>query len=104
NPQFHLMHLDQGVINLSWRTLLPSITLAQLGGLLSCHALFGLTVGAIYTRPVGYPACSARPSRALHRRRSASGDTRRQPGRHFIFATGIECSYPTIEHVRSLRV
>lgn len=100
NPQFHLMHLDQGVINLSWRTLLPSITLAQLGGLLSGHAIFGLTVGAIYTRPVGYPACSARPSRALHRRRSTSGDTRRQPGSNFIFATGIECSYPTIEHGR----
>ena len=53
NPQFQLMHLHAGAIPLTWETILPSVSLAQLGGLLLGHAIYGLTVGAIYTRPVG---------------------------------------------------
>ena len=36
--------------------LLPGLSGAEIAGLLLGHAIFGLTVGAIYTRPVGYPA------------------------------------------------
>jgi len=101
NPQLHLMHLDEDVARLTWDAVLPSISLTQLGGLLLGHSIFGLTVGALYTHPVGYPANREPPSRRLRRR---APDTRRrdrrQAGSSFIFATGIECSYPTIEQGR----
>ena len=101
NPQLHLMHLDEDVARLTWNAVLPSISLTQLGGLLLGHSIFGLTVGALYTHPVGYPANREPPSRRLRRR---APDTRRrdrrEAGSSFIFATGIECSYPTIEQGR----
>jgi beta-glucosidase/6-phospho-beta-glucosidase/beta-galactosidase len=101
NPQLKLMHLDHDVVRLTWDTIFPGIALTQLGGLLLGHAIFGLTVGAIYTRPVGYRSDGELPLRRLPRRRT---DTRRrgyrQTGSGFIFATGVECSYPTIEHGR----
>jgi beta-glucosidase/6-phospho-beta-glucosidase/beta-galactosidase len=101
NPQLHLMHLDEDVARLTWDAVLPSISLTQLGGLLLGHSIFGLTVGALYTHPVGYPASREPPSRRLPRR---VPDMRRrdsrQAGSSFIFATGIECSYPTIEQGR----
>jgi len=93
NPQLHLMHLDEDVARLTWDAVLPSISLTQLGGLLLGHSIFGLTVGALYTHPVGYPANRESPSRRLRRR---APDTRRrdrrEAGSSFIFATGIECS------------
>ena len=99
NPQLRLMHLDQDVVALTWESLLPSISLTQLGGLLLGHAIFGLTVGAIYTHPVGYRADRGPPLRPLPRRTFRKRHRApRQPGSGFIFATGIECSYPTIEH------
>jgi beta-glucosidase/6-phospho-beta-glucosidase/beta-galactosidase len=101
NPQLHLMHLDEDVARLTWDAVLPSLSLTQLGGLLLGHSIFGLTVGALYTHPVGYPANREPPSRRLRRR---APDTRRrdrrEAGSSFIFATGIECSYPTIEQGR----
>ena len=101
NPQLHLMHLDEDVARLTWDAVLPSISLTQLGGLLLGHSIFGLTVGALYTHPVGYLANREPPSRRLRRR---APDTRRrdrrEAGSSFIFVTGIECSYPTIEQGR----
>jgi len=99
NPQLVLMHLDADAVRLTWASVLPSVSLTQLGGLLLGHSIFGLTVGAIYTHPVGYPANRDPPLLRLPPR---TASTRRQGGRQigsgFIFATGIECSYPTIEH------
>jgi beta-glucosidase/6-phospho-beta-glucosidase/beta-galactosidase len=101
NPQLQLMHLHQEVVQVTWEALLPSLSLDQFAGLLLGHAIFGLTVGAIYTNPVGYRADRDPPVRPLPRR---TGDKRRrgsrQVGSGFMFATGIECSYPTIEHGR----
>ena len=98
-PQLRLMHLHQQVALLSWHTAFSSITLAQLAGILLGHAIFGLVVGAIYTRPVGYPADGPPPLRALPGARHGS-EGKRQPSTGFMFATGIECSYPTIENGR----
>ena len=56
-------------------------------------------VGAIYTHPVGYRAGGRPPLRALPRRALTAMAVRRA-GSGFIFASGIECSYPTIEHGR----
>jgi beta-glucosidase/6-phospho-beta-glucosidase/beta-galactosidase len=100
-PQLKLMHLDRQVIQLDWGTLLSGLQPVTLGTLLAGHALFGLTVGAIYTHPVGYRVddpprlrCTARGNRER-----SNGERRLTDGR-FIFATGIECSYPTIEQGR----
>ncbi|HEX6661259.1 MAG TPA: family 1 glycosylhydrolase [Sphingomicrobium sp.] len=97
-PQLELMHRHQDIVRLSLGTYLSAIEPAKLGGLLLGHALFGLTVGSIYTHPVGYrvrrpPNLGCAPRRPSRKR---SGE-RRRPGAEFIFATGIECSYPTIE-------
>ena len=98
-PQLQLMHLPQQVAELDWRTLFGSLDARQVGGLVIGHALFGLTVGALYTHPVGYPA-DRRPGRRRARRRGNSTGQRRAPDGRFIFATGIECSYPTVEQGR----
>ena len=95
SPQFRLMHMDSEAVRLSWDLLLPPLSIIEIGGLFLGHAIFGLVVGALYTRPVGYRA--DRPLAHVFRRRSSSnGATRRVTEGSFIFATGIECSYPTI--------
>jgi beta-glucosidase/6-phospho-beta-glucosidase/beta-galactosidase len=95
-PQLELMHSDASIVALTLERLLPDLSAGHIGGLLLGHAIFGLTVGALYTRPVGYPADRPPPVR-VHRPRRSSPPSRAPRGdsRSFIFATGIECSYPT---------
>jgi beta-glucosidase/6-phospho-beta-glucosidase/beta-galactosidase len=55
-------------------------------------------MGSVYSRPVGFAA--ARPPHSglrAGRRLSDNDSPRNADGNGFIFATGIECSYPTIE-------
>lgn len=94
-PQLDLIQLQSGLVQLTPEKLIPDLTGLQVGGLLLGHAIFGLIVGAIYIRPVGYPV--DRPPRIpfVRRRETATGERRNAGG--FIFATGIECSYPTVE-------
>ena len=61
------------------------------------HALFGLTMGAIYRKPVGY-AADRKPDPPRPRRAQRRGEQRRANSAGFMFATGVECSYPTIDH------
>jgi beta-glucosidase/6-phospho-beta-glucosidase/beta-galactosidase len=98
-PQLRLMHLDQEIARLGWSSALTGLEPAVLGTILLGHALFGLTVGAIYTHPVGY-SVDRMPRFGGSRRRKPSSSRRRQPDGAYMFATGIECSYPTIEHGR----
>jgi beta-glucosidase/6-phospho-beta-glucosidase/beta-galactosidase len=98
-PQLGLMHLDQSVTRVEWRTFLVGLEPSIVGTLVFGHALFGLTVGAIYTHPVGYRVGSTSSLRLAPRR----NDNKAKGKRHgadggFIFATGIECSYPIIEN------
>jgi beta-glucosidase/6-phospho-beta-glucosidase/beta-galactosidase len=100
-PQFALMHLHQAIVRLDWAMFMVAINATTLGTVLLGHALFGLTVGAIYTHPVGYRV--DRPPRfrcAAGRSGKHPSGERRKPDGGFIFATGIECSYPTIEQGR----
>lgn len=72
------------------------------------HLIWGLTLGLLYTRPVGYavdrPPGRVAVDRLPHPRHDTSG-RRQGPARpapqpsddRFLFATGIECSYPTLE-------
>ena len=98
-PQLELMRLsnagdmpDIGLFGLSGGLYLP-LTVA-------CgHLIWGAVLGLIYTRPVGYAAGRQRaPSTNAHRRTSACVPSPTAPGDdRFMFATGIECSYPTLE-------
>ncbi len=99
-PQLSLMHGPSGVVKFDPLAFFSDIGWHEPAGLLLGHLLFGAVMGAIYTRPVGYPpkrlprlpAVRARP----HRETDCSGRSRHRDG--FIFATGIESSYPTIEN------
>jgi beta-glucosidase/6-phospho-beta-glucosidase/beta-galactosidase len=96
HPQLQLMHLHQDVARIGLHSVFAGWDRLKVGGLLFGHALFGLTVGTLYTHPVGYPA--NRPiARPRPPRRSSKPSGRRATNSGFIFATGIECSYPTIE-------
>ena len=97
-PELALMRLHTDVVVRDVNSFLAPLSLAAAGSVLVAHALFGLTVGAIYQRPVGYASDKKPAPPAL--RRSASHRKERQPSTAFMFATGIECSYPTIEHGR----
>jgi hypothetical protein len=99
-PQLRLMHLDREVAQLEWRSFLVALESPIIGGLLVGHALFGLTVGAIYTHPVGYPAADQCPDPPRSKRPRNTSGRRPRPDGSFIFATGIECSYPTTEQGR----
>ncbi|HEU4704213.1 MAG TPA: family 1 glycosylhydrolase, partial [Sphingomicrobium sp.] len=101
SPQLRLMHMDQDQVRLTADLILPALGGLEIAGLLLGHAIFGLAVGALYTHPVGYaadrpPSFAARPASG----RGRKPKRRRQEGDGFIFATGIECSYPTIERGR----
>lgn len=62
------------------------------------HVIWGATLGLLYVRPVGYPSdknpalVSSRRPKAI---RQATG-INDPPAPGFMFATGIECSYPTL--------
>jgi beta-glucosidase/6-phospho-beta-glucosidase/beta-galactosidase len=99
-PQLQLMHLDSQVVQLGWRSFFVALDPDILGGLILGHALFGLTVGAIYTRPVGYPASRAWRTPPKSRPPRNHEGRRRPLDGGFIFATGIECSYPTTDQGR----
>ena len=67
--------------------------------ILLLHAAYGLVMGALYTKPVGAPAGKrllpvldqqAQPPRA-------APDEAQRGDLEFMFATGIECSYPTLD-------
>jgi beta-glucosidase/6-phospho-beta-glucosidase/beta-galactosidase len=97
-PQLQLMHLGKDAVRLDWRWYLGGLEQTKLGALLVGHAVFGLTVGAIYTHPVGYRVDRfPRLRRAERTKHHRSSDRRRKTDGAFMFATGIECSYPTIE-------
>ena len=101
-PQLRLMHMETDVVQLGWGTFRDSWTAPGIAGMLIGHAIFGLVVGTLYTHPVGYPVSresELRPRLAPARRPSPEGRSRYGPA-SFMFATGIEGSYPTIENGR----
>ncbi|MES2137885.1 MAG: family 1 glycosylhydrolase [Pseudomonadota bacterium] len=101
DPQLSLMHLGQPMAQLDWQHFLIGLERTTFVGLLIGHAVFGLTVGAIYTHPVGYRVDRPPRTRCAPRRNCgrSTGERPKSNGA-FIFATGIECSYPTIERGR----
>ncbi|MBM6581742.1 family 1 glycosylhydrolase [Microvirga sp. BT689] len=99
HPQFDLMH------PLVQSGQLSSSGLFGLGGgaheplsIAAGHLIWGSVLGLLYVRPVGYaasrpPALNTRPARPHLPVNSVPAPVEHR----FMFATGIECSYPTLE-------
>lgn len=102
-PQLVLMHQNQGAAMLDPVGILRAMGWPQAAGLVAGHLIFGATMGTLYTKPVGYAAGRPRALPVRRRRPAKSrGKKARRPqaDNSFIFATGIECSYPTIDQGR----
>src|SRR3954447_8177058 len=62
------------------------------------HLIWGAVLGALYARPVGYAVGEAPVLGGGRKAPSCLLSSAREPDRgRFMFATGIECSYPTLE-------
>ena len=96
-PQLKLMQAHADIARIRLADFLR-LSDGALLSVLAMHAAYGIVVGALYRRPVGYRVGhvpkSPVPVRQLGR---TSGGVQRK-GAGFMFATGIECSYPTIEN------
>ena len=98
-PELALMHRHSDVVRLDIGEFLAPLSASAVASLLAGHALFGLVMGAIYRKPVGY-AVDSKPAPPIRRRPHRGGGRREGGAATFMFATGIECSYPTIDNGR----
>ena len=98
-PELSLIRMRADWIALDPASFLRTLSFAGATSLVVAHALFGLTIGAIYRRPVGY-AAGDKPSPPAARAPGRGRGRRDDGSTGFMFATGIECSYPTIENGR----
>ena len=97
-PELALMRISADVLRLNFESFFSPLSTVTAGSLVVSHALFGLTIGVIYRRPVGYAVGHKPPP--PRPRRPGLAHKRKENGAGFMFATGIECSYPTIDHGR----
>ena len=98
-PQLKLMEAHGDVLTLRWRDLAEH-SLPGLFSIVVMHAVYGLVIGLLYTRPVGYRVGDTPHRLAKRRAFDRAPDRGRRNPHGFLFATGIECSYPTIDHGR----
>lgn len=99
HPQFDLMHplVESGQLSSSGLFGLSGGMHEPLS-IAAGHLIWGTVLGLLYTRPVGFPANQPPllSSRLVRPQRSVIPSP--APVEHsFMFATGIECSYPTLE-------
>ena len=95
-PELALMRRAADIVTIDLGTYFAPLSVAAVASLIVSHALFGLTMGAIYRKPVGY-AVGHKPGVPPPRKTNGSKAKREEGSTAFMFATGIECSYPTIE-------
>jgi beta-glucosidase/6-phospho-beta-glucosidase/beta-galactosidase len=97
-PQLYLMHLDAATVPFDPLTILLGVGWGDVVGMIIGHMIYGAVLGLLYTHPVGSLAAHPdrpNPGRKHAQRIDGKGEIRgHEP---FLFATGIECSYPTIE-------
>jgi beta-glucosidase/6-phospho-beta-glucosidase/beta-galactosidase len=98
-PLLMTLHADQPLLRTTLLELAAGVSGRERIGLVLGHGVYGLVLGALYTRPVGrrvdrpvdLPALMRRASSVPVRKARTADDAA------FIFATGIECSYVTLE-------
>jgi beta-glucosidase/6-phospho-beta-glucosidase/beta-galactosidase len=97
-PQLGLMHRGGDIAQLDPAATLRALQTGDLVGLFLGHLIYGAVLGSLYSRPVGYPS-EREPRRKPRARTPSPADRSRRgkPGSGFIFATGVEGSYPTIQ-------
>jgi len=98
-PELALIRAHSASVRIEVASFFAPLTVGTVASLVVSHALFGLTLGAIYRRPVGY-SVGKKPSLPAPRINTASRTKRKENATGFMFATGIECSYPTIDNGR----
>ena len=98
-PELALIHRHLNVVTISAVSFFAPLSIPGVVSLLIGHAVFGLVMGAIYRKPVGY-SVETRPSPPVARRHVETRARRKEGSSAFMFATGVECSYPTIENGR----
>lgn len=98
-PQLQMMHLDLETAMFNPVVVIGSVTWQEAVGLLLGHLIYGVVLGALYTHPVGYPVARPPHPNAGDGLLILSGGAPMTvaDGQRFLFATGIECSYPTID-------
>lgn len=98
-PLLLLMQLDQEVVRTDLWSLASQVSWPERAGLFVGHMIYGTVLGALYVRPVGRPVNRPPDLRGLMGEAHAPSG-KKAPQRDdaaFIFATGIECSYVTLE-------
>ena len=98
-PQLRLMELRTAITQVSWSDF-TNLSAGEMVSVVLMHLIYGLTLGALYTRPVGYRVGHLPRSPSAPRQISRTPDRCRGNPHRFMFATGLECSYPTIENGR----
>jgi hypothetical protein len=97
-PLLLVMHSPDVVLHTTLWRLQALLTWRERVGLLAGHLIYGFVLGTLYTRPVGYRV-EHRLDLTPHLKPRGPRGRPIQPPKEsaFIFATGVECSYPTIE-------
>ncbi|HEX3422725.1 MAG TPA: family 1 glycosylhydrolase [Sphingomicrobium sp.] len=98
-PELSLMRIEAAVVTIGPGDFFAPLTAPIIASLFLTQLLFGLTVGLLYRDPVGY-SVTTKPRTPSPRRRLEDGARRKENSTGFMFATGVECSYPTIENGR----
>jgi beta-glucosidase/6-phospho-beta-glucosidase/beta-galactosidase len=98
-PQLKLMQAHNDIATLQLRDLTQQ-SLQALLSIVAMHAIYGVVVGLIYRLPVGYHVGHIPGALSKPRQFERARDRGRDNPHGFLFATGIECSYPTIDNGR----
>lgn len=100
-PLLLLMHEPAQVAHMNLMDFGHMLGGSQRVGLIVGHIVYGTILGAFYTRPVGrstskppqsFKDSGTRPMQVVPSASPSDGQ--------FMFATGVECSYPTIDNGR----
>ena len=102
-PLLLVMHASTDVVHMNLMGFADMLGWRERFGLLLGHLVYGAVLGALYTRPVGRSTAKLPDlSGDIHRRSRgpAASPVATPPIGSFMFASGIECSYPTLENGR----
>jgi beta-glucosidase/6-phospho-beta-glucosidase/beta-galactosidase len=99
HPQFELMHplVRSGALPYSG-LFGVSGGLHEPAAIIVGHLIWGAVLGLVYVRPVGYAAArGTRLAAGAHRPHRPIACAPQPAEDRFMFATGVECSYPTLD-------